>query len=86
MLANGILYVTWGAHCDSGPYHGWIIGYDATTLEQIFAKSLTPDGKAAGIWQSGTGPSVDAFGNIYLAAGNGTVSAPDGGGTSAMAL
>ena len=79
LLANGILYVTWGAHCDSGPYHGWIMGYDATSLEQVFAKSLTPDGEAAGIWQSGTGPSVDAFGDIYLAAGNGTVSAPDGG-------
>ena len=79
LLANGIVYIAWGAHCDTGPYHGWLMGYDAETLTQVFAKTVTPDGEKGGIWQSNAGPSADASGNIYLTVGNGTVSAPVGG-------
>src|SRR5262249_55349911 len=45
LLANGIIYITWASHCDTGPYHGWIVGYDATTLAEVFAKAVTPDGE-----------------------------------------
>ncbi len=79
LLANGIVYIAWGAHCDTGPYHGWLMGYDAKTLTQVFAKNVTPDGEKGGIWQSNAGPSADVAGNIYLTVGNGTVSAPVGG-------
>lgn len=79
LLANGTVYISWAAHCDTGPYHGWILGYDAKTLEQVVAKVTTPDGKAGGIWQSNSGPSADTQGNIYLTVGNGTVTAPKGG-------
>jgi hypothetical protein len=78
-LANNTLYVTWASHCDTGPYHGWLIGYNPTTLAQTFARAYTPNGQDGGIWQSGTGPSVDASGNLYLTLGNGTVTAPTGG-------
>jgi hypothetical protein len=79
LLANGIVYVTWAAHCDSGPWHGWLMGYDAVTLAQVMAKAVTPNGYGGGIWQSGTGPSADADGNIYISTGNGTVTALGGG-------
>ena len=79
LLANGIVYIAWGAHCDTGPYHGWLMGYDGEILTQVFAKNVTPDGEKGGIWQSNAGPSADASGNIYLTVGNGTVSAPVGG-------
>jgi hypothetical protein len=79
LLANGVVYITWAAHCDLGPYHGWIMGYDQTTLTQVLAKITTPSGKGGGIWQSGTGPSADAWGNLYFTVGNGTVTAPSGG-------
>ncbi len=79
LLANGIVYIAWGAHCDLGPYHGWIIGYDAVTLQQSFAKVVTPTGAAGGIWQSNSGPSADKWGTLYLTVGNGTAKAHKGG-------
>ena len=73
MLLNGIVYIAWSSHCDWGPYHGWLIGYDATTLQQKIVYCDTPNGYEAGIWMSGAGPSADQFGNIYLVTGNGSV-------------
>src|SRR5690349_108830 len=72
-LVNGVVYVTFSSHCDSGPYHGWILGYDAVTLQQKFVYNATPDGYAGGLWQSGTGMAADAQGNLYVVTGNGTV-------------
>jgi hypothetical protein len=60
-------------------YHGWLIGYDRKTLAQVVAKSMTPNGKAGGIWQSHSGPSFDESDTLYLSVGNGTVTAPSGG-------
>jgi K319L-like, PKD domain len=79
LLANGIIYITWASHCDAGPYHGWIMGYDPKTLEQVLAKVVTANGKGGGIWQSNAGPSADEAGNVYLTVGNGTVTAHLGG-------
>jgi hypothetical protein len=79
LLAGGTLYITWASHCDTGPYHGWLIGYNPATLSQVFARCVTPNGGDGGVWQSGTGPSVDASGNLFLTVGNGTVTAPANG-------
>jgi hypothetical protein len=43
------------------------------------AKSVTPDGRAGGIWQSNSEPSADDLRNLYVSVGNGSVSAPNGG-------
>jgi len=72
LLSNGIVYIAWSSHCDWGPYHGWIMGYDAATLEQKYVYNATPDGGLAGIWMSGQPPAVDENGNLYLTTGNGT--------------
>ena len=72
-LVNGVVYVTFSSHCDWGPYHGWVLGYDAGTLQQRVIYNATPNGYAGGMWESGTGMAADAAGNLYVVAGNGTV-------------
>lgn len=72
-LLNGVVYVSFSSHCDWGPYHGWILGYDAATLQQQVVYNATPNGYAGGMWESGTGMAADAAGNLYVVAGNGTV-------------
>jgi len=72
LLLNGVVYLTFGSHGDNGPYHGWVIGYNATTLQQTMAFNNTRNGTEGGIWQSGCGPAADAAGNIYVIAGDGS--------------
>ncbi len=72
-LLNGIVYVTFSSHCDWGPYHGWILGYNSKTLQQQIVYNDTPTGSDGGIWESGMGMAADAQGNLYVVVGNGTV-------------
>jgi hypothetical protein len=72
-LVNGIVYIAWASHCDWNPYHGWILGYDKTTLQQKIIYNDTPNGEAGGLWQCGMGIAADAQGNLYETTGNGTV-------------
>jgi hypothetical protein len=72
LLANGNIYIAWASHGDKGNYHGWVMGYSASTLQKIGVYNVTANGKLGGIWMSGAGPAADANGNVYLATGNGT--------------
>jgi heme/copper-type cytochrome/quinol oxidase subunit 4 len=78
LLLNGFVYVGFGSHGDNGPWHGWILAYNATTLSQTGAWCTSPNGKGNGIWAAGSGLTADAAGNIYVATGNGddTVTVP----------
>ncbi|HWY78144.1 MAG TPA: cadherin-like domain-containing protein, partial [Verrucomicrobiae bacterium] len=78
-LANGVVFITWSSHCDNGSYHGWVMGYDAGTLQQVAVFNDTPNGSQGGIWMSGQGPAADDSGNIFLVTGNGSVDAADFG-------
>jgi hypothetical protein len=71
-LSNGVLYVGWASFCDTRPYHGWMMSYDASTLAQLGVFNSSPDGNMAGIWMSGAGPGFDDAGNLYFSTGNGT--------------
>jgi uncharacterized protein (TIGR03437 family) len=71
LLANGILYIAFGSHADTGNYQGWMMEYDASTLEQKAVFNSAPNGRQAAFWQSGRAPAVDGSGDIYAATGNG---------------
>jgi hypothetical protein len=78
LLVNGTVFIAWASHCDNGPYHGWVMGYDDTTLQRTSLFITTPNGGLGGVWQSGTGVACD--GNyIFFATGNGTYDGPQGG-------
>jgi hypothetical protein len=79
-LSGGIVYVPFAGHGDRYKYwHGWIVGYDATTLAQKFVYCTTPDANEGAIWQSGAGVAVDATGNVYAETGNGSFDGMSGG-------
>ena len=72
LLVNGIVYISFCSYCDLDPYHGWIMGYNAQTLQQVAIYNVTPYGTRGGIWMGGAGLAADAEGSIYCITGNGT--------------
>ena len=79
LLLKGVVYTAWSSHCDAGNYHGWVIGYDAETLQRISVYTSTPNWYAGSFWQGGAAPAADEEGNIYVVSGNGTFDADHGG-------
>ena len=79
LLLNGVVYTAWSSHCDAGNYHGWLLGYDSKTLQQVGAFVVTPDWYQGALWQGGAAPAADSNGNIYVVSGNGTFTAASGG-------
>jgi hypothetical protein len=89
LLLNGIVYMAFASHCDYGPFHGWIMAYNASTLQQTSVFVTTPNGVASGIWMSGAGLAADVpagspFGRMFVATGNGTYDATTPYGTNNM--
>jgi chitodextrinase len=86
-LVNGVIYIAWSAHEDRDQYHGWVIGYNASTLAQVpnavFNSTPNDVGGAGfargGIWMGGGAPAADSSFNLYLLTGNGTFDADTGG-------
>lgn len=80
VLLNGSLYIAFGGLCDNNPYHGWLVQYNASNLQQGAAFNTSPNDWGAPIWQSGSAPAADADGNLYFATGNGDFDLNFGGG------
>ena len=71
MLSNGTLLIGFGSHSDVGNYHGWLMAYDASTLQLKTIFNASPNGWKSAIWQSGRAPAIDDNGDIYVVTGNG---------------
>jgi len=90
-LVGGTLYVSFGSFGDTDPFHGWVIGFNATNLQQLtnYTFNTTPNatysafgtnaGEAA-LWGGGAGLCVDAGSNLYFETANGSFSASTNGG------
>jgi hypothetical protein len=79
LLNHGAVYMAWASACDVGPYHGWVMAYDAHSLKQKAVFNASPDADDGGIWEGDTGPAADKAGNLFLATGNGRFDAGKGG-------
>ncbi len=82
-LANGIVYLTYAGYADTDPYHGWVLGYNASNLVQVSRFCTTPNATVTafgshaaegGIWMGGSGMCVDTSNNLYFETGNGSFS------------
>lgn len=72
LLSGGIVHIAWASYCDLVPYHGWIISYDAQTLQQVGVYNSTPNGNDGGFWMGGAGLAAAPDGSIFGVTGNGT--------------
>jgi hypothetical protein len=88
-LAGGIVYVAYAGYSDTDPYHGWIIGFNATNLLVLtnYVFNTTPNATVAefpdntgegGIWMSGGGLAVDDDTNIFVSVANGSFDVTNG--------
>ena len=79
LLTNGIVYFGFSSHGDVEPYHGWVMGYNATTLQQVLVYCDTPNANDGGVWMDGDGIATDSTGNLYFITGDGSFDVNTGG-------
>jgi len=79
LLDNGTVYVAFASHEELGDYHGWLLGYDSATLQQVFVFNASPGGVGGAIGQTGGAPSADGNHNLYAATGHGPFDIDRGG-------
>ena len=86
LKAGNVIYLAFASNCDIGPYHGWVLGYDATTLQQTAVHIDTPNGSEGGIWHGGVGLASDENGDVFYTSGNGTFDGVKNFGNSVVRL
>jgi len=59
LLQNGVVYIAFGSHGDNGPWHGWVMAYNASTLQKLSTYCTSPNGFGSGTWMAGTGLAAD---------------------------
>ncbi len=83
LLLNGKVYITYAGFADQYPYHGWIVGFNAQTLQQTDVFNDTTNGGGGGFWDDGNGIVVDpSDSSIFIQSGNGAFDYNVGGATN----
>jgi hypothetical protein len=94
LLVNGTVYVMFGSAGDFNVWHGWVMAYDASTLQQLAYFVTTPtdtvfdssgETGGGGLFAAG-GPVADSNNNIYVMTGNGPFDNSTNFGVSALKL
>jgi hypothetical protein len=75
LLANGHIYIAFGSNCCNAYSQGWVVSYNAATLQQEGEYTAEPGKTLASIWQKGAGISADSGGNIYAETAEGAYAA-----------
>jgi hypothetical protein len=70
LKAGNRIYIGFASNCDIQDYHGWVLAYDATTLQQTAVHITTPNGGEGGIWHGGVGLASDESGDVFYASGD----------------
>ena len=77
LLANGQIFIAWGSNGNNTiPCQGWVMSYDATSLQPVGAVTVEPGKRTGSIWQKGAGIAADSVGNVYAVTGEGPYLAP----------
>ena len=79
LLSNGVVYLGFSSRGDNEPFHGWVLGYNATTLQQVLVYCTTANGDDGGVWMGGDGVAADSAGSLYFITGDGLFDASSGG-------
>ncbi len=78
LLLHGVLYTAYSSVNDEGVWHGWILSYNASTLQPINVFCTSPNGTEAGIWMAGAGLAAEVsdptkpYGRMFVPTANGT--------------
>jgi hypothetical protein len=87
LLENRNLYIAFGSNgCRNDHEQGWVVAYNASTLQPAGAFDDEPGNSAAAIWQRGGGLSADSLGNIYGATADGNFAPGTNFGQSVIKL
>ena len=78
-LVNGVVYIGFSSHGDNEPFHGWVLGYNASTLQRVMVFCTTPNSENGGVWMDGDGVATDSTGSLYFISGDGDLDANTGG-------
>ena len=81
LLNSNVVYVGFASHGDNFIWNGFVLGYNATNLQQMSAFCTTPNNTSpgGGVWMGGGGIAADTNGNLFFSTGNGTFDANTGG-------
>jgi hypothetical protein len=87
LLEKGNLYIAFGSNgCRNDKESGWVVAYNASTLQPQGTFDDEPEDSAAAIWMRGGGLSADSAGNIYGATADGDFAAGAKFGQSVIKL